>query len=117
MNDTYEGWVNRNTWAVALWLDNDYKLYVKYQAIAKQYKYRETFLASVLKNNIWMSSRSELPDGMLQDVGGFTGLHKVNWLEIASHMLASLYEDDLYNIAHSWRAASSILCPRNPYRR
>ena len=41
-DNTYNGWRNRNTWNVALWLGNDYPLY---QATKGYAKYASPFLS------------------------------------------------------------------------
>ncbi len=40
-DDTYQGWVNRETWAVALHLNNDESLYNIARALAKRDDYGE----------------------------------------------------------------------------
>ena len=101
----YNGWTNRETWALALWIDNDYSL----QETANEYARSEIqgheegeeinpyYLGESLKNyieedlltfenvsqnkNLWI---------MLTDIGS---LYRVNWKEIAEHYLTQAKEE------------------------
>ena len=104
MEEEYNGWSNRETWAVNLWLDNDQGLY----EIARDYAKQEIdghdkgeeinpyYLGESLRNyieedlltfenvsqnkNLWI---------MLTDIGS---LYRVNWREIAEAQLAKALE-------------------------
>lgn len=95
----YNGWTNRETWAMALWFDNEFSLYEMAQEYAraeieghdKDEEINPYYLAESLKNyieedfltfenvsdnrNLWV---------MLTDIGS---LYRVNWREIAQNYL------------------------------
>lgn len=81
INTTYNGWSNRETWLVSLWLNNN--------------EYSYLLLNDILRLNISNSSKAhklqELVDNQLDDLelGASlfsdllsTALAKVNWLEV-----------------------------------
>lgn len=41
---TYEGWKNRSTWNVSLWLNNEYSIYQEAVAFMKDYKGKRPYL-------------------------------------------------------------------------
>jgi hypothetical protein len=75
-DNTYQGWTNYETWAVALWIDNDEGLHNEY--------YGSGITASDLKR--------EFQEGVPDDIGGLWidliqgSLDSVNWEEIAEHL-------------------------------
>lgn len=84
--NTYQGWTNRETWAVKLWMDNDEPLYRWAQEGTKGA--RSAFdLADTLKDAL--TEQAPELDGLWGDL--LTGaMQDVNWLEIAE----SLIEDN-----------------------
>lgn len=101
----YQGWTNRETWAMMLWIDNDYSL----SDTAREYARTEAeghdegeeinpyYLGESLKNYIEedlltfenISNNRELFI-MLTDIGS---LYRVNWREIAESLLSSVKEE------------------------
>ncbi len=41
---TYEGWKNRSTWNVSLWLNNEYSIYQEAVAFMKDYKGKRPYI-------------------------------------------------------------------------
>ena len=41
---TYEGWKNRSTWNVSLWLNNEYSIYTEAVAFMKDYKGKRPYI-------------------------------------------------------------------------
>ena len=93
--DEYQGWTNRETWAVNLWLSNDEGLYTQTREIVKAGI--ETCREECLKLGILVSEFMELRhagealSGYVQDLvednsemaRAFGSLWRVNWDEVA----------------------------------
>jgi hypothetical protein len=105
MCEEYNGWTNRETWATALWIDNDRGLY----ELARDYTRQELeghdkgeeinpyFLGDTLKR--WIEEDLLTLDNikgnfdlwlMLTDIGS---LYRVNWFEIADHYLNEMRQE------------------------
>jgi len=95
MCQEYNGWTNRETWAVNLWLDNDRGLYETVQELAKHtdcctepLMCLEESLEALFDDafaDIAEISQEGLT--MLKDIGS---LYRVNWREIAENILEEL---------------------------
>lgn len=73
MNKQYNGWANRQTWNVILWMNNDYGLYQEY---TERVKTQGKFTASTAQQYVGnVFSAGVTPDG--------DSLSGVNWKEIA----------------------------------
>ena len=92
-NKKYNGWNNYETWAVALWIDNDYSSYQYRCELAEQAKEehededkRENCLASGLRN--WIEEQNPLTDSasLFNDLLN-SALSEVDWQEIAENFL------------------------------
>lgn len=57
---TYEGWKNRGTWNCALWINNEYPLYVRAQEFMRMYKGNDPYRQYIS----WLGLENErTPDG------------------------------------------------------
>lgn len=90
MCEEYNGWTNRETWAVALWIDNEQRLQAKALELAKENKGQreladaiESWLDDYFNQN-WVQART-----MREDIGS---LYRVNWWEIAEGYLIKTTE-------------------------
>ena len=86
INTTYNGWTNKATWLVKLWMDNDQSSYFYWldQAINTANCYQladeiEHFHLDIAPENI----------GLFTDLLS-TALSEVNWFEIAKSLLNDL---------------------------
>ena len=88
-NDEYNGWTNRETWAVHLWLSNEEPLYNYARKLAcadYNYKYEtddafSDFVDELLTpGSEWMVPETE-QHTMQRDIGS---LWRVNWREVAN---------------------------------
>jgi len=98
MCEEYNGWSNRETWAAALWLNNDSGLYEISQDYAKSAleEHPETGAVNCLEEsleNLFDEAFSDLEEmtqtglTMLKDIGS---LYRVNWREIATTLLTEI---------------------------
>jgi hypothetical protein len=98
MCDKYEGWTNRETWATALWINNEQGLYYQAQAMAEGYNEDQRGLADAIEE--WIGELLDMEDllsappaqrkvliSMSSDIGS---LYRVNWWEIAESFISEL---------------------------
>lgn len=110
MCEQYNGWKNRETWALNLWLTNDQGLYEltrervaevigDYTDLETEDKWAARAEAGEVVQNLWSeltdSDNELLPDdeiiSMLRDVGS---VYRVDWGEIGTYWLSDLDESD-----------------------
>ena len=92
MCQEYNGWTNRETWATALYINNDEGLINPLNEVAKLHdnlndmaEEIESFINEVLDfDNISTNRNAFL---MLQDIGS---LYRVNWREIAESIMSEI---------------------------
>jgi len=100
MNDTtYNGWTNRETWVVNLWLTNDGDAWLTEMtedAIAGCDGDRDDAIYTLSQ------TLGQQHDDALADIAGLSGvfadlltgaLARVNWYEIAEHCIADAWSD------------------------
>jgi len=98
MCEEYNGWTNRETWAVALWLNNNVGLYEISQDYAKNAldEHPDTGALYCLEEsleNFFDEAFSDLDEmtqeglNMMRDIGS---LYRVNWREIAGNIISEL---------------------------
>ena len=100
MCEQYNGWTNRETWAVALWVNNDEGLHYHAQDMAGGYHDDKRGLADALEE--WITELLDMEQvfsapleqrkaliSMSSDIGS---LYRVNWYEIAESLLSELVE-------------------------
>ena len=89
-NTTYNGWANYETWAVALWMDNDPPAYDYWIDAA-----REANDANALADQM----RSEYTE-MMPELHGLwcdlltSAIQEVDWYEIAESKIADVMDDE-----------------------
>ena len=97
MCDTYNGWKNRETWATALWLDNEQGIHdlanamaTLHDSVATLAETFEEFVTELLDMESVLGAppaqRKELIS-MSSDIGS---LYRVDWYEIADHYLSGI---------------------------
>ncbi len=90
-NDTYQGWANRETWALMLWINNDQGLYEGYREMIRESGIDavrndlEVLLDPEAYEAEYGSPQSSILRSMTREVGS---LWRVDWSEVA----ASLWE-------------------------
>lgn len=89
----YNGWINYETWAVKLWIDNDQGLAEQLQDEAKTWantdkKDAAYGLSQVLKDQF--TENHPLPDASLYTDLLTAALGEVDWYEIAEHLLEEM---------------------------
>jgi hypothetical protein len=92
MENDYNGWTNRETWAVNLWIENDRGLYDLIQEKTEEAMGSVRELADMIESAIdeaFSDIEEMTPTGliMLKDIGS---LYRVNWYEIAESILSEL---------------------------
>jgi len=91
----YNGWSNRETWAAALWINNDQGMY---EAFVEAGKYEDTVLdlsqaiEGYITDELSFESVSEnrILFDMMQDIGS---LYRVDWYEIADTFFQEIKEE------------------------
>ena len=88
MADNYNGWANRETWALMLWIENDQGLSEWAREIAPGgetavKEWVETLLTPHLYREEFGSEMSEELSMMASDVGS---LWRIDWDEIMAHL-------------------------------
>lgn len=89
---SYSGWVNYETWNVALWLDNDEGSYWQAREMVRDLGEKDNPhpFADALKD--WVAdSAPELGASCYSDLLT-AALGKVSWVEIAEHYIADMDE-------------------------
>lgn len=106
----YNGWSNYQTWAIALWIDNEYGSYHYWQEQIREQR-GSAATCSQVKNGIWTASeaakynladqlREEIRDQAPLDEASMysdllrRALDDVNWQEIAGNWLTDLDEPE-----------------------
>lgn len=77
----YNGWTNRETWIVNLWLTNDESYYTDLMAIAKDFDSTCAQAEEIERYVHWLIDTGE-PAGLVSDLLS-TSLGRVDWYEIA----------------------------------
>ena len=107
-DNRFNGWTNYETWAVALWIDNDYAARVYWNKKAEQ-EAREASNCEMVRDGLWTTEeatkfnlstrlKEEITDAapdlgasVYSDLLG-SALDTVNWLEISINILEALDE-------------------------
>ena len=88
-NKEYNGWYNYETWAVALWLDNEQGSQDYWLEVAEDYRKRRIDNAKYAMAECLKQAHEEaLPEvsGFAADLLG-AAMSEVNWDEIAKHYI------------------------------
>ena len=99
-DDTYNGWKNKETWLVNIWLSNDYDLYKHYVSTLTEIVEKQS---NVLNNNgnvmeelkeiVWEIYRDEhRENGLINDLIQ-TSLSNVDWSRLAEHYIDDIKEE------------------------
>jgi len=104
VEERYNGWANRETWAMALWLDNDRALYDESRGRAREVVEGKDALLIDVEDALkeWVNEMAgeacEEPNAelckMFMDIGS---LYRVNWREVAE----SRFEEDELKRLHA----------------
>jgi hypothetical protein len=86
MAEGYNGWTNKETWLVYLWLSNDQASDTQWRAVGREVSNVRTF-ADVLQQEIEEGTETILSrSGLYTDLLN-TALGRVDWTEVATHFL------------------------------
>ena len=73
-NETYNGWTNRSTWNVALWIENDYNLYTAACNFMKTYTGNRPYVSFI--NSLGM--RDDRTPDRIKFISGQLNYHELN---------------------------------------
>lgn len=103
---TYNGWTNYETWATALWIDNEQGSYYQRCEMAQEcwddaeptkYRTREESARYALADRLkdWITDEDTMPrvGGLYSDLLN-AALSEVNWDEIATNWMEDVDKDD-----------------------
>jgi hypothetical protein len=108
-DNTYNGWTNYETWAIAIWLDSDQATYSSWCEQARQHRENAPRCQQVI-DDTWSekdAAKYNLADQLKEEITGDApdelkgaysdllnaALGEVNWDEIAAHYLEQADED------------------------
>lgn len=90
-DDTYQGWTNRETWALMLHVDNDQGLYTEFRELVTDAADPEDTVRDrveeLFSRDYWADMGMDMPealDRMRSEVGS---LWRVNWQEVVAALL------------------------------
>ena len=99
MDDTYNGWTNKETWLVNVWLNNDYDLYKHYISTLTEIVEEQSVdtthnrVVDELKEIVWEIYREEHREfGLINDLIE-TSLNNVDWSRLAEHYIEEIQEE------------------------
>lgn len=104
---TYNGYTNYETWAVALWMDNDQGSYAHYRGLAREAQLENDFqnqsdcqrqaitieIAARLRKEFEEASPVASDATVFADLMN-AALSEVNWHELADNLLKDIKEED-----------------------
>ena len=100
MTTTYQGWKNRETWHIALWIDNDRTLYDIWHAAARECLDSESVETATesLAERLETDWTEYLSDGLSDLRLAFMtdAIQDVDWDAIAKHYIQGEIEDARY---------------------
>jgi hypothetical protein len=88
--ETYNGWANKVTWQVNLWLTNDYELYRATMNLASG-AHGKAWLADKIHDHVWDMCALDEARGLQWELMA-AALNTVAWDEIAQGFLDCVYE-------------------------
>jgi hypothetical protein len=101
MEQEYNGWSNRETWATKLWIDNDQGLYYYAKDMAGGYSNEdkrgladglEEWITELLDMEQVFTAPAEQRKTLIMMSSDIGSLYRVNWYEIAESLLSELVE-------------------------
>ena len=93
MDDTYNGWKNKETWLVNVWLNNDYEMYQYYLGRVTDAWNNNGNVMEELKEIVWEIYREEHREfGLINDLIE-TSLSNVDWSRLAEHYIEEIQEE------------------------
>ena len=85
MCETYNGWVNRETWCMSLWLESDQGTYDRLNENISALSEPETYEVANLIKDFFEEMEDLAPDFHRQIRDDVGSLYRVDWDEIAGH--------------------------------
>ena len=93
MDETYNGWKNKETWLVNVWLNNDYEMYQYYLGRVTDAWNNNGNVMEELKEIVWEIYRDEHREsGLINDLIA-TSLNNVDWSRLAEHYIEEIQEE------------------------
>ena len=96
-DDTYNGWKNKETWLVNVWLNNDYEMYQYYLGRVTDAWNNNGNVMEELKEIVWeiyvnlAHNDQHIENGLINDLIQ-TSLNNVDWSRLAEHYIEEIKE-------------------------